>query len=358
MLRRSLFGILFFYCLSASGQSTPAVSAGVLPAYLIAHRADIKNLESHVTGLELSLDRIQLKGDWCAYYSKPLSGLQLAYFDLGKEESGFALGVLPHISVQLLQVGAFSLRYRAGAGLAYLSKRYDPLNNRRNLAIGSHMNAYVQTALYAAHDLKRSRLELGVALSHFSNSALEAPNLGFNIPSLSLRYAWYGSDRIKYSEAIRDTGHQRHWAWSVGGAVGSKERSISNPIRFMPFGAMVRAKYRVNPVRSWRMGLDLISDKIYAFLNNNDADLSQVPLSERLEWGMALGHEWHMGRLRVLLEGGVYVHKPYDFNKPTYQRMGFEYRVHGPWILHSTLKFHRGVADYLAWGLTYQWNEN
>ena len=96
---------------------------------------------------------------------------------------------MTHAKLNVVSFKNSNLKFRMGAGLAYLTEKFDVYSNRRNQAIGSHLNGSMQFGLLYHHQLlEKDYIEVGISISHYSNAAFKVPNLGYNMPSFTMRY--------------------------------------------------------------------------------------------------------------------------------------------------------------------------
>lgn len=324
-----------------------------MPGFLIAHRTDLKNIESHMYGVELQWEQSKSAAMWTNYYKEPVLGYGLSVFDLGRDETGQCITVHANLRFTIAEMGKTDLQLRLGTGMGYLTKVFDPYKNRRNQAIGSHLNAFMQTAFLLKTDLNKASLQYGIGISHFSNAAFKMPNLGYNLPSLFFRYS-----ARSHTTSQNELSHEvllglKKKQISITAVYGQKERNFAKPVTFNNKGVHVRYLHKRSPIGLLRFGVDAMLDKTYKYSENTQVALDSISFSDQLELGLAAGHEWNAGKLGFIMEVGAYVSKPADLKKPLYQRMGFRYDVWKQFSLHGSLKFHRGVADYFEWGLMY-----
>ncbi|MFY0644020.1 MAG: acyloxyacyl hydrolase [Bacteroidia bacterium] len=337
-----------------------SLGIGVNPGFLVAHRTDLKNIESHITGIELLYEKRQLQSDWTPFYKNPVTSVGLSYFNFGQEETGSAITFQSTLQFSLKEWKRSSFNIRVGPGVGYVSKIFDAKENRRNQAIGSHWNAFMQTAFLMEHSIgenaSKGYLSYGFGISHFSNGAFKMPNLGYNLPSLFFRYSvplsGLESSKVQ-SSVVEPKEFDPFTYYSVSLTYARKERNFASPVTFNHKGLQSRIIRQANPVRAWRVGIDLMLDKTYKYTEFSQASLDSISLGEQVEIGLAGGHEWRVGKLRLGLEIGAYVLKPTTFKRDMYQKMGFTYNLTEHFNLMGNLKFHRGVADYFEWGLTY-----
>lgn len=85
-----------------------------------------------------------------------------------------------------------SLNYEWNLGLTFGWRPYDEESNPENRVIGSKVTAYINAEAYLAYRLsKQFDVNLGVALSHFSNGNTSLPNAGLNTIGARVGLAYY-----------------------------------------------------------------------------------------------------------------------------------------------------------------------
>lgn len=344
---------IFLLCFSllTRAQQNSYLSISATPGFLLAHRADIKNLASHNWGLDLSYEIDRSESYWGAHYKKPTIGYGALYYNFGTEITGHAFGGFTYIKMGVIQRKKVDIRFRMGAGLAYLSEKFDPLENRRNQAIGSHLNGTMQFGLVGHFNLpQKNYIEAGIGITHYSNAAFRVPNLGYNIPSFTARYGL----GLGEARAIRERAVEtKPWVYRGTFIYGKKQRNFADPQDFYALGVQLRALYNVSAVKAWRMGIDYTSDKAYKYSEDPFYPLDSVSLVDKSEVAVAGGFQWSFGKVDVIAELGAYVYKPAVLKNALSQRMGLAYRITPHLSTQGTLRFHRGVADFFEIGLGY-----
>jgi hypothetical protein len=348
--------ILIIGTFTSIAQNSNYVSASYTPGFLLAHRADIKNLAAHNYGFEVAYELDRTNTSWGSHYQKPSVGYGFLYYNLGKEETGHAFGGQAHVKLNVLKLGSSDLRFRAGAGLAYLTQKFDVETNRRNQAIGSHLNGSMQFGLIAHIPVRSNKdyIECGISISHYSNAAFKVPNLGYNIPSFTLRYG-LGVKANSSSKVgmVQEEDETKKYDWRVTAIYGKKQRNFANPLNFYNKGIQFRGLRNVSATKAWRFGLDYTLDKSYKYAEDFTFPLSDVTIADQSEVAIAGGFQWSFGKVGVAAEIGAYLYKPGVLKNPLNQRMGLIYTVDKHWSAQGMLRFHRGVADFFEMGIGY-----
>jgi len=329
--------------------------ANAMPGFLIAHREDSKNLEAHVFGYELQWSRRDIsERPWGKEYKHAEIGLNFLYMNLGNPKlTGEVFCIGPNFQTRIRGNERNSLQFRAASGLAYLTRKFDVYDNRRNQAIGSNFNALMQLRLNWLHKFGNTGLEsnLGIGITHFSNGSFRVPNLGVNMPTVFL-----GMNKTYRSKKIRSDAADtiRIPKWNVYASYAFKERSLTKTTSFNIYNIGVERIFRRKLTRQWRLGGDVFFDKTHAFGKDSRRELTGLSPDEMMEIGVYGGHQWLIYRVHFTMDLGLYLYKPSTEKLFVYQRLGFKYHIHDHWYVRSSLKAHLGIADYLDWGLGYQ----
>ena len=340
-----------FFLFASEAQNRKYLSATTTPGFILAHRADIKNLAAHNWGVEVSyeLDRAHTK--WGSHYKTPTIGFGVLYYNFRNAITGHALGGIAHMKFGILHTREMDVRLRMGAGIAYLTEKFDPYENRRNQAIGSNLNGTMQFGLLGHFKFtKKDYLELGISITHYSNAAFKVPNLGYNIPSVTVRY---GLDIGEDDRTEKTVGVIPNWEYRGTFIYGKKQRNFAAPQDFYNLGIQLRSLYNLSEVKAWRMGVDLTLDKTYKYSEDPFYPFDSISFSQKSEIAISAGFQWSFGKVDVITEMGAYVYKPAVLKNALSQRIGLVYRVSPHISAQGTLRFHRGVADFFEIGLGY-----
>ena len=159
---------------------------------LAAHRGSMADLPEQLAwASEFSLFKhLHQQDSWVEDYKDPTVGATLFIGSVGNNNVLGRFAALYGFSeLPLLSLKHFELSWKFGTGLAVTNRKFDPIFNPDNIAIGSHLNMMIVMALKAQYRNKKSSYSLGLDITHFSNSAFQVPNLGLNVPYLSLGYS-------------------------------------------------------------------------------------------------------------------------------------------------------------------------
>ncbi|HTF04991.1 MAG TPA: acyloxyacyl hydrolase [Bacteroidia bacterium] len=343
-------------------QSSYYVNASGHYGFLWAHRDNMLHLyKQHIGAVEFSVWKSPSGfKSWHKQCRGPQIGAALMIVPLGNpEELGTAIGLYPYLNFPLVRGRKnFSLSFRWGWGIGYVTKKFDRIENHKNIAIGSHFNAAVSFRLNAMWQAgERYYVETGVGITHFSNGAVTLPNLGLNIPMLHVGVHY----RIKKLDCQRKTNespekiahtdslvYNSKWHLAVVLAGGCNQAA---PIGGNRFGLVtVQSSYMKNTSRKHRFGGGL--DLMYSQALRHAQIIDSVPVSvlENVQVGVKFSHELVLGRVSFPMEAGVYAYTKYKGNVPIYSRLGVRYLVTDHLLVHFSLKTHFAKAEYLDAG--------
>lgn len=171
---------------------------------LLATQFEMKPFESFFPAFELSVQK-KTNGAkrWEAIYRYPIIGVTYFYSPLGGfKEIGSAHSIYPFISFPLIQNSKNEVYFKFGVGLAYLTNKFDPIENYRNILIGSHLNAIIALQIGYHHKLSnRLKITASAGISHFSYYSNFTENLGLNVGSISAGLIYKLAKSRRYLDA-------------------------------------------------------------------------------------------------------------------------------------------------------------
>ncbi|MFA7273678.1 MAG: acyloxyacyl hydrolase [Crocinitomicaceae bacterium] len=161
----------------------------ILPHYELIYQ----NVNSPIKSIDISYSCKMTKDSiWDKIYKYPELELVLLYTSLGnKQVFGNEISIVPNFRLTLYRKNKFELFSKIGIGLSYVTKKFDPYNDVKNLAIGSRFNAHFNYHLGISYSLtNKVLLNSGLYFGHFSNGNTFSPNLGINYFTTNLGLAY------------------------------------------------------------------------------------------------------------------------------------------------------------------------
>ncbi|MEO0732654.1 MAG: acyloxyacyl hydrolase, partial [Bacteroidota bacterium] len=211
----------------------------------------------------------------------------------------------------------WNIGFRMATGLSTKFRTYDPADNPDNLFISAPLNVYIDVGGWLGLRIS-PRLDLrgSASLVHFSNGALREPNRGINVFGARLQLQYHLLERPRvYRRTDIPEWTSRH-GWFVYQAIGSKQLSIDGP-RYLNTTTGLGYQYWSGYRNRWHVQLDYFYDR-----SNNSGEGTRVIVPEEdrdnpanfRRLGLFFGHEAIYNRWSLVIGGGVYVARRYDFD--------------------------------------------
>lgn len=294
------------------------------------------------------------KKSWQQLGGYPVLGIGIIYGNSGSREYiGNLAGIFPFINIALYKKDIFSLNCRLGIGAGWVQKPFNVETNYENLVIGSHLNACINLRFTAAFRLARHLTsDLGISFTHFSNGSSKLPNLGLNIPTLTLGLKYTINPALRMINRSYDPAPKKvNYFLFVSGAVKEAYplESATYLVTLFNFEVLKDFSYKgrfgggLNLTYDPSLSTEVTNSVLYAF------DQSK-PKTEVSIYG---SYEYVLGKFSLPLQFGVYLYNNYPVEW-VYQVIGFRFRVDNHLILSAGLKTHFFNADFIQWGIGYK----
>ncbi len=333
--------------------------------FIYAQHLEMELFNAHFPSFELTVEKLTFgKHRWEREYNYPLIGLTMLYTGLGKNPAlGSAFALMPCINFPLFKNNRLTGGFRFALGLGYLTKHFDRLENYKNLAIGSHLNAAVNLMLEARYRVSSFlTFTAGISLQHFSNGSLKLPNFGLNVPMINFGVAIrplkpnqnIGDRFFAPTEAYAAVIHKT-LEFNIGGLVGYKNMQAVYGQNFLVFHLFENTFFRISNKSKAGFGLDF------------SYDLSQIKVLEKngnpvdnnikiIRPGINGAYQLVISRVGVIINLGYYLGGAETSNGPFYEKFAFQYNFSKDLFATVMLKVHWGRADYIGWGLGYKFD--
>lgn len=197
IILQTFFGLLLMLALPAvvHAQQTPSrfidrvsLESKIHYSFIIPHHSKMWALTDGFFPVVEASVLLQTDGHRQYQYRRryPQIGLTYLYADFGGSDPlGVMHALVPNIRLPLLRRDKIQITFGVGVGVAYLTKKYDRIENYQNLTIGSHYNAAVHFQLKTNIRLSEQfRASAGISMAHVSNGTIKTPNYGLNMPAL------------------------------------------------------------------------------------------------------------------------------------------------------------------------------
>ncbi len=322
----------------------------------------MKIFNAHFPSFEINLGKETYGRErWQAMYGYPFIGVSYWNSQMGNSKFlGTANAIFPYVNYPIIRDQKHELNFRVGVGLAYLTKRFDRLENYKYIAIGSHVNAAINLmAEYRWRFNPRMNAAVGVALMHFSNGSTKTPNYGINTPSVNLAFAYrlskentYLSKKLMPSLYTFEFPESKSIDFSIGATAAVKDMGSEYARTFMIYNIFGNVMKQFSFKSSAGLGFDVTYNESDFYF----ADLNQVEYERRGElWRFGIGpaYQLSMSKLSYNFGLGYYVKGKLAPTK-TYFKVGLQYLITPNLFANLTLRTHFGQADFVGIGLGYK----
>ncbi len=359
MKRLTLFFSILFSCASFSQNGEAffwtATSKG---GFMMAHRPFMEHLiQKNTWGFELNISKQQSDTNYYSAKSNyPLNGLSFEVRNFGYDEVlGYAISLFKFQNFTLIQTQSnWCLDFKLGVGLAYLTKKYDKFTNPKNNAIGSHLNAKVAFKLEVNKFLKKTHFGLGTELVHFSNGAMQMPNLGLNGLSAYINFGYNFNERAINSNKNKSSKHQfnpKHY-WLAEG-IASIGEVFPIPLDAHKYPIFAGRFSFVKPInRSWNY--EFAFDAVYNVSNLYKYYDSTFTAKDVPQIGFYAGMSFNYYQSQIVFGLGYYVMDKINPLGRIYNRIGYRYFFKPNWFGLFNVRANFGKADFFEFGVGYK----
>ncbi|MCC6370207.1 MAG: acyloxyacyl hydrolase [Bacteroidia bacterium] len=336
-------------------QIKPVINSG----FIIVQRITIGHLVmGFPTNYELNISKPTLGNKlWQLENNKPDLGITLQCMDYkNPSQLGYGLTAAPYIEIPLNeQPKASRMILRLCWGVTYITKVFDIKTNHKNIAIGSHVNAFVQFRWFWHLQLtKKLRFEPGISFTHASNGKSRNPNLGLNVMSLNagINYFIPSPTKIEVSRIDSSTSVKSKNEYVVFGAIGYNQRNKGTKTLqcYVLSGAYQR---NLRNTHKFSVGLDLLYDQNYQ-IDYEKQFLAPATGINQLRMSARLGYSYNVGRISFPIEVGYYFFQRTNPDGAIVSRLGVRYYTRSGLIAHFGLRTHFAVAYNFEYGLGYR----
>lgn len=341
------------------GQSPVSYQLEVEKGFVLLHSQDIAPIgEAYPTAVGLSVQKWLLaEKHWNSCHCYPRLGLSIAAHDFdNREVIGWGFPVYGFIEPWYKMSDRLYLSIRASAGLIYLTKPYDEIENPLNLSYSLPVQAFLVLGGGLAYELNNHwRIGMQARFDHTSNGGLREPNKGINYPTLSFS-ADYSLKPINL-QALKKKQYnplQKKRALRINGFLAGKagakvgEGAFEQEVTYLVSGLSLYYSHQFLRTSAFLVGTEWINN--LAFKRQIERQgLNQ----DHNQLGFILGHEFLLGKFTFSQAAGFYLYKDYGAEANWYQRYSLLYRPIPGLAIGPGLKAHANVAEFVDFSLVW-----
>jgi hypothetical protein len=347
---RPIYFLFCFLCWGVKIAAQPGFEYRQKLGFLLAHRGLMAHLPQApaVAGEFSYIYRTAAAKQWHQAYRQPLVGGTLFFGSVGNNEIlGRFLGLYGFVELPIVKLKRYRLDFKFATGLGYTNKPFDPVLNPENIAIGSSVNALMCFALKQSWRWNNTALTLGIDMTHFSNASYQMPNLGINVPFLSLGVQRFFKERS--TEKLPTELERPEFTFGLTAIASAKEMRPLGVGRYPVYAGNFFARKYLSP----KGGVEAALDVIYKVGLLSHPSYPQAAALDPLQLGLFLGYIQSFDRLHFIYGAGVYLRDVLQPDESIYIRLGTRYALTKHLEALMTLKTHYAKADYMELGLAY-----
>lgn len=259
---------------------------------------------------------------WHEQYGYPQVGVSILVGLLGNPDVfGQNISIVPNITFNTRKINNWCFQPTFGMGVSYFFKPNDPINNPDNLMIGSHITNISYANLFLRRKLtSQLYLKTGISYFHFSNGHYKLPNIGMNIPSVTLgliyhSYSQYPSiNGIKPQDKPWDQNSDRSIKLNFRLGIGVQEfGTATGPIGEEKYPVYIISVYlskRYGKVSNVHMGLNAtFYQRFYDYFKENNL-YESMEFEKSSVLTFILAHEFLAGHIGFVSQGGINFYSP------------------------------------------------
>ena len=341
----------------ATPSINPIIDVHGYYGFVVAHHKSMQHLtNSHFPGFEVCIaSQTNGKQLWEYLYRFPQKGIGVFYSPLGGSKMlGNVVAVYPYLNFNLTHGRKINLYFRFACGLGYLTKRFDAATNYKNIAIGSHVNAFLQIMYEMRWSFsKRLMLMAGIEMSHLSNGAFKTPNLGINIPTVNVGLSYKLHKEPVEIIMNEIPAYNKRWQYTVMGHFGVSELYPANGKKYT---AYILTGYFMKPLglkRKIGAAVDVFYDNAIAeVMRRNDIIIGNK--FETIKAGVSFVYEMNFSHLSFVAQIGGYLIAKDKSDGYVFDRVALNYTFKKHYVVQLGLKTHLTTADMVEVGFGYK----
>jgi len=287
-------------------------------------------------------------------------GFGFQYIDFGSPRIlGNAMALYWFSQFRIKKSATLDQRFQGGVGVSYITRPFNQYNNLENLAIGSHINVYLNASYdHYLRILPRQYLLMSAGIFHYSNGKVSVPNLGLN--SVGLRFGYrYVFDEEKYQTVPRDTlPFEPYYNICINVGTGFKEEVPVDNLKYQNYNLTLYASRFGTPTHAWGLGIESMLEKsaqYRIFLSTGE----WMEWKDYMQLGAFVMHTFRFGNLDLHLQASLYLrNRAPVLSKNMYNKMMLQYHLSPAWYGFISLKVHFVEADYIGFGIGHRWELN
>lgn len=317
-------------------------------------------VDEHIKGYQFNVG-ILTNGEkkWHNYYNYPRLGIGFYHSNLGNSQIyGHVSALYGYFDRYFFKLNSrFNLGNRLAFGIGYINKKFDLQDNYFDLAIGSHVNVYIN---YGLEGLVRIsplvQMKLGLGMTHVSNGRFKEPNQGLNMITSFVGVQYSLNDPYKYiTNESKETDEPGRNQLILMGSAGEKQ--ISRKYTYTYWPTSLSAEYARKISRTSWVGLAISTYLDPSLKKEIEMEGDTAKNGDNIRIALNFSYELKMGRFSYIFQPGFYLKNSYTKPGTISNKIGLRYQLNRRWLTGITIKAHwLAIADFIEWGIGYRLN--
>jgi hypothetical protein len=268
-----------------------------------------------------------------------------------KQYVGNMKGAFSFINLPLFKKNTFQSKLRMGGGFGWIDKPYDKEINHKNVLLGTALNAYLNFIWQNEFKiLPKTYFNFGLSFSHLSNGSSTLPNLGLNMPAVSVGFRYAYDDLAVTPHIVKDSFNKKI-SYALYASIGIKQHPWIGSKRYVVNILSGEITKKVSPKHQYGGGVNLFYDPSLAV--NPETITSDKREGNNFQAGIFAAYEYSIGKISIPLQLGGYVFN-HDVYSVIFQQFGMRYHFSKRFSAEILLKSNGGKADVIHTGIGYK----
>ncbi|OYT16474.1 MAG: hypothetical protein B7C24_07505 [Bacteroidetes bacterium 4572_77] len=330
--------------------------------FLYSHHTELEIFNAHFPAFEITLLKDTYgRKYWQRLHNYPIIGVSAFYTPLGKNKAiGQAFALYPFITFPIVKDEKNFVGFRFGLGLSYLTKTFHPIDNYKNIAIGSHVNVAINLmGEYRRKINESTELSFALSLIHFSNGSMATPNYGLNLPMASLGFSKrLGKPNDIINErrpSIPTFSYKPNKIYIYNITAGYATKNMGNVFgeRFDVYYASVSVLKYFNEKSSIGISGDFSWDGSHKAMQEKKG-IENPSFITVMRPGFSVAYELKISRLILGANLGIYWGGKEKSDGDFYEQLVVKYLVLDQMFVSVNLRAHMARAAFVSWGIGYR----
>ncbi|NOT37469.1 MAG: hypothetical protein HOP11_08835 [Saprospiraceae bacterium] len=346
--------ILFFSYFYANAQNNRSqFRSGIQFSRLLKHSPNLRINPEGIGGIfDFAVFKtVNGSKDWHHELQFPRYGLLCKYLYLGKPQKilGNAIGLIPFIDLTINKRKSSTSYFMIGSGFAYNNRIYNIVSNSDQNAISTHWNNLTSFEYkYEYSILSKLNIYFGLSMTHISNGAYKAPNLGLNYLSIIAGLSQKNLQRSLTPTDSLKSGTK--WMTGINYGYAVKEHEISGGPKFIVQNINFESGYFYRKYKVVKAGFDVEHHSFASYVQAHDFKNENIKdaFYQGLRVHVFAAHEWLFGPLSIETRLGYQIKKRTVWaGVPFYSKLIFQYHI--PVTFVQGLQFGLGISLKAQW---------